>query len=61
MTPRSKPETRTAGHGVRKAKLIVRDTNAAVQASYQRLGYDVEPRIEMARWLVDKPGARSLV
>ena len=57
MTPRSKPETRTAGHGVRKAKLIVRDTNAAVQASYQRLGYDVEPRIQMARWLVDKPGA----
>ena len=45
-----------AGQGVRKVNLIIRDTNAAVQAFYERLGYDVEPRIQMARWLVDKPG-----
>ena len=55
MTPRSKPEGRTAEPGVRKVNLIIRDTNVAVQAFYQRLGYDVEPRIQMARWLVDKP------
>ena len=46
-----------AGQGVRKVNLIIRDTNVAVQAFYERLGYDVEPRIQMARWLVDKPGA----
>ena len=44
-----------AERGVRKVNLIIRDTNAAVQGFYERLGYDVEPRIQMARWLVDKP------
>ena len=43
------------GHGVRKVNLIIRDGNAAVQGFYERLGYDVEPRVQMARWLVDKP------
>ena len=44
-----------AGRGVRKVNLIIRDTNTAVQGFYERLGYDVEPRVQMARWLVDKP------
>ncbi len=45
-----------AGQGVRKVNLIIRDTNAAVQGFYERLGYHVEPRVQMARWLVGKPG-----
>ncbi len=48
-------ESWLAGQGVRKVNLIIRDTNAAVRGFYERLGYDVEPRIQMARWLVDKP------
>lgn len=53
----ARAESWLAEQGVRKVNLIIRDTNAAVQAFYERLGYDVEPRIQMARWLVDKPGA----
>ena len=53
----ARAESWLAEHGVRKVNLIIRDTNAAVQAFYERLGYDVEPRIQMARWLADKPGA----
>ncbi len=48
-------ETWLAEHGVRKVNLIIRDTNAAVQGFYERLGYDVEPRINMSRWLGDAP------
>jgi len=46
-----------AGLGVPKVNLIIRDTNASVQAFYENIGYEVEPRTQMARWLVDKPGA----
>jgi ribosomal protein S18 acetylase RimI-like enzyme len=41
--------------GVRKINLMIRETNTAVQAFYERIGYSVEPRTAMARWIVDKP------
>ena len=44
-----------ADQGVRKVNLVIRDTNTTVQAFYERLGYRAEPRILMARWLVDRP------
>jgi ribosomal protein S18 acetylase RimI-like enzyme len=37
--------------GVRKAQLMVRETNQTVAAFYQRLGYDPMPRINMQKWL----------
>ena len=40
-----------AASGVPKAMLIVRDTNLAVKGFYERLGYAVEPRILMTKWL----------
>ena len=43
--------------GVRKINLIIRETNTEVRAFYERIGYDVEPRTAMARWIVDKPTA----
>ncbi|MCH7931665.1 MAG: GNAT family N-acetyltransferase [Proteobacteria bacterium] len=46
-----------ASLGVRKLNLIIRDTNLDVQAFYARIGYAVEPRRVMARWLVDAPPA----
>src|SRR4051812_7249962 len=33
--------------GVRKAMLLIRDTNTAVRGFYERLGYEVEPRTLM--------------
>ena len=47
------------GLGVRKVNLIIRDTNTAVRGFYERIGYDVEPRTQMARWLVDKPATKG--
>lgn len=44
-----------AGLGVRKVNLIIRDTNSGVQEFYERLGYQTEPRVVMARWLIDDP------
>ena len=49
-------ETWLASLGVRKVNLIIRDTNLDVRSFYQRLGYAVEPRCVMARWLVAEPG-----
>lgn len=40
-----------AGQGVSKVQLLIRDDNAAVRAFYERVGYAVEPRIVMSRWL----------
>ncbi len=37
--------------GVPKVHLMVRETNQAVAAFYQRLGYDPMPRINMQKWL----------
>ncbi len=42
--------------GVRKINLMIRETNLEVQAFYERIGYSVEPRTAMARWIADRPG-----
>ncbi|MBN8919621.1 MAG: GNAT family acetyltransferase [Rhizobiales bacterium] len=44
-------ETWLAERGVAKAELLIRAENAAVQRFYDALGYTVEPRIVMSRWL----------
>ena len=45
--------------GVRKVNLMIRETNTAVRAFYERVGYRVEPRTTMARWLIDDPAEQS--
>ncbi len=45
---------------LRKSQLMIRDTNAAVRDFYLRLGYAVQPRTVMARWL-DEAGADPAV
>lgn len=42
--------------GVWKLNLLIREDNAAVQGFYAALGYDVEPRVAMARWLDPSKG-----
>jgi ribosomal protein S18 acetylase RimI-like enzyme len=37
--------------GVVKAQLMVRETNVKVVSFYERLGYEVAPRVVMAKWL----------
>lgn len=37
--------------GVPKAQLLVRDTNTAVVAFYERLGFEVAPRVILGKWL----------
>jgi ribosomal protein S18 acetylase RimI-like enzyme len=44
-------ETWLATRGVAKAMLLVRPENSAVQGFYAALGYQVEPRTLMTRWL----------
>lgn len=39
--------------GVWKLNLVIRDDNAAVRGFYEALGYEIEPRILMARRLQD--------
>lgn len=41
--------------GVEKAQLIIRDTNVKVRGFYEQLGYGVQPRVLMARWLDGRP------
>jgi len=41
--------------GVRKVNLLIRETNTQGQAFDERIGYDVEPRTAMARWIGEKP------
>jgi len=41
--------------GVEKAQLIIRDTNVKVRGFYESLGYRVQPRVLMARWLDGRP------
>lgn len=43
--------------GIRKAQLMVRDTNAAVRAFYERIGWAEIPRVVMEHWLAP-PAAR---
>lgn len=40
-----------AQRGVPKAMLMIRETNKKVVGFYERLGYAVEERVVMARWL----------
>ncbi|MGE4527250.1 MAG: GNAT family acetyltransferase [Rhodospirillaceae bacterium] len=37
--------------GVVKAQLLVRETNTQVVAFYERQGFEVAPRVVMAKWL----------
>ncbi|MFK8251731.1 GNAT family acetyltransferase [Ancylobacter terrae] len=37
--------------GVPKAHLLVRATNTGVVAFYERLGFEVAPRVAMSKWL----------
>src|SRR5690348_4593901 len=37
--------------GVVKVQLLVRETNTKVVSFYQRLGFEVTPRVVMAKWL----------
>jgi ribosomal protein S18 acetylase RimI-like enzyme len=37
--------------GVVKAQLLVRETNTKVVAFYEHLGFEVTPRVVMAKWL----------
>lgn len=37
--------------GVVKAQLMVRETNTAVVSFYEHLGFEVTPRVVMAKWL----------
>jgi ribosomal protein S18 acetylase RimI-like enzyme len=37
--------------GILKAELLVRPDNQAVERFYRSIGYNVEPRIVMTRWL----------
>jgi ribosomal protein S18 acetylase RimI-like enzyme len=66
----SAPDTRGSGNGrqmvreaeewlrrrgVVKAQLLVRETNTKVVSFYEHLGFEVAPRVVMARWL-GQPG-----
>ena len=48
------------GKGAWKLNLMIRAENTAVEAFYRALGYDVEPRTVMAKWLDEskKPSQR---
>jgi len=47
-------ESWLAALGIRKVELMIRENNDAVRAFYEKIGYAVEPRIIMSRWLADK-------
>ena len=42
-----------AGQGVHKVQLMIRPENDAVRDFYERVGYEVEPRVVMSRRLQD--------
>lgn len=44
-------ETWLMARGVWKLNLLIREDNAGVRDFYGALGYEVEPRVAMARWL----------
>ncbi|GAA0569222.1 GNAT family acetyltransferase [Caenispirillum bisanense] len=48
-----------AAQGIWKVMLMVRDTNAAVQDFYRRLGYDRDPVLVMSRRVQPPPNERS--
>lgn len=43
-----------AEQGIAKVELMIREENDAVRTFYERLGYEVEPRTVMSRWLRDR-------
>jgi ribosomal protein S18 acetylase RimI-like enzyme len=45
-----------AGQGVRKVQLMIRAESDAVREFYARIGYHVEPRVVMSRWLDGEGG-----
>ncbi len=47
-----------AGQGIGKVELMIRSENDSVRAFYERVGYQVEPRLVMSRWLQDDAGRR---
>jgi hypothetical protein len=47
-----------AGQGIDKVELMIRPENDAVRAFYERVGYEVEPRLVMSRRLQDDVGRR---
>ncbi len=47
-----------AAAGVPKVELMVRPDNREVTSFYERLGYAVEPRVVLARWMAGHDGAR---
>lgn len=47
-------ESWLAALGIRKVELMIRENNDAVRAFYEKIGYAVEPRVIMSRWLADK-------
>jgi ribosomal protein S18 acetylase RimI-like enzyme len=47
-----------AERGIRKVELMIRPENDAVREFYERVGYEVEPRLVMSRWLQDDDGRR---
>ena len=49
--PMNAAEDWLRARGVRKLELLVRNSNAAVVAFYQRLGYETEPVVVLSRWL----------
>ncbi len=57
IRPIAHAEAWLAALGVRKLNLIIRDTNLDVPAFDARIGYAIEPRRVMARWLLDAPPA----
>ncbi len=47
-----------AEQGIRKVELMIRRENDAVREFYEHVGYEVEPRLVMSRWLQDDDGRR---
>ena len=43
-----------ASLGIRKVELMIRDDNEGVRSFYEKIGYAVEARIIMSRWLAHK-------
>jgi ribosomal protein S18 acetylase RimI-like enzyme len=41
--------------GIQKAELLIRNDNDKVQRFYEAVGYTVEPRIVMTKWLDGRP------
>ena len=44
-------QTWLKGHGIAKLQLMIRDSNTPVVSFYERLGFEIAPRIIMQKWL----------